>query len=265
MRIAASIFASILTGAACASIAVAGCDTGVDTDVVNPLDGGSADVTVILDGGGDPAIPPDGVAACPQGICNYQSGLGCPQGTPACIPALDGMGGVAPACQPAGTAKTGEACAQFTDCAAGFLCVLGACKKLCCGGDWTGCPTAGEHCLTSLVYDNGMGGTLQTGAMLCETVNNCDALVPSSCGGKGVCQIADATGATACLPEGSGQSGDPCPCKGGFTCQTPNDASPRCVRLCKAVEGGGEPFCKPGEGICTHFVRDPPGVGECTQ
>jgi hypothetical protein len=30
------------------------------------------------------------------------------------------------------------------------------------------------------------------------------------------------------------------------------------------VEGGGEPACKEGEGICVHFNRDPPGVGECT-
>ena len=37
-----------------------------------------------------------------------------------------------------------------------------------------------------------------------------------------------------------------------------------CRRLCKAVEGGGEPSCKEGEGVCVHFHRDPPGVGECT-
>jgi hypothetical protein len=30
------------------------------------------------------------------------------------------------------------------------------------------------------------------------------------------------------------------------------------------VEGGGEPFCQEGEGICVHYNRDPQGVGECT-
>ena len=35
-----------------------------------------------------------------------------------------------------------------------------------------------------------------------------------------------------------------------------------CVRLCKAVTGGGAPRSS-NEGICTHYTRDPPGVGEC--
>ena len=167
-----------------------------------------------------------------------------------------------PRCEPAGTGPTGAACQSWTDCAPGMICAGGACRKLCCGGDWTGCPE-GEHCLRKLVVQLAKdAGTVDSKAFVCVPVNNCDVLVPTSCGLTlpGVaCLIADPTGATACLPEGTGLSGGSCPCKGGFTCV--NDL---CRRLCKAVEGGGEPSCPTGEGPCVHFNSDPPGVGECT-
>lgn len=249
--------------AALLGIVAAGCDSGpADTDISGDPDGGPDTVPVNLDGGGEPAAPPDGEAACPQGICNYQSGEGCTGPTTACIPGLTG-GSISPVCQPEGPGQNGATCSQATDCAAGFFCAENSCHKLCCGSDWTGCPSESEHCIKSLAYSDGMGGALATGAMLCYPVNNCNALVPTSCSQTGTtCQIADPTGATACLPEGSGGAGEPCPCKGGFTCVVGETGS-TCVRLCKAVEGGGEPYCQPGEGICTHYVRDPPGVGEC--
>jgi hypothetical protein len=104
------------------------------------------------------------------------------------------------------------------------------------------------------------GNVVPSQAYLCEPVNQCDALVPSSCTEpKTTCQIADGTGATACLPEGTGAAADPCPCKGGFSC-----VGDKCRRLCKAVAGGGEPSCSLEEGVCVHFNRDPSGVGECT-
>ena len=100
--------------------------------------------------------------------------------------------------------------------------------------------------------------------MLCYPVNTCDALHPASCAEPGTsCQIADPTGVTACLADGSGTAGSPCPCKGGFTCVQQTGKAPVCVRLCKAVPGGGSPYCQAGEGICTHYARDPAGVGEC--
>jgi hypothetical protein len=266
---AAAIAAGAIAVAA-AGVVTAGCESGAgETDVLHPRDAGpDAEYPVNLDGGGEPAVPPDGVAACPNpnGLCNYQSGDGnCPIDAPSCIPASDGNGGITPVCSPAGAGKNGEPCAQITDCVAGYVCAEGACHKLCCGGDWTGCPSADEHCIKKLSYGDGMGGVLPTGAMLCYPVNDCDALVPSGCPNAGeTCQIVDATGATACFPEGAGGAGDPCPCKGGFTCVVTEDGSV-CRRLCKAVVGGGDPYCPPGEGICTHFTRDPPGVGECVE
>ncbi len=112
-------------------------------------------------------------------------------------------------------------------------------------------------------------GSIPTGAMLCYPVDTCDALTPSSCTAPGTaCLIADPTGATACLPAGAGQAGEHCPCAGGFACidepsMNGSGGGQTCVRLCKAVTGGGVPYCPSNEGICTHYTRDPPGVGEC--
>jgi hypothetical protein len=218
-----------------------------------PDDGG---VIVVLDGGGGPILPPEGEELCPVGVCNYQSGGGCSEPTPSCVPALLPNGDIVPSCQPAGTGKTGDFCEAWTDCAPGYVCFGKGCRKLCCGGDWTGCPSENEHCFNVVTFD----GLTPTGAMLCHDVNTCDPLVPGSCTQLGkTCQLVDPTGAAACVPENTGGAGDPCPCQGGFLC-----VAEKCRRLCKAVEGGGEPYCQAGEGRCVHFDRDPPGVGECT-
>jgi hypothetical protein len=240
-----------------------GCGSNGTTGVtLPPSDAGADAVAVILDGGGAPATPPDGAAACPTGACNYQTGTGCTAPTPACIPVTSGTT-IVPGCSPAGTVPAGGACSQPSDCVAGYFCAGGTCHKLCCGGDWTGCDSAADHCIETLAYQIGSTPT-PTGAMLCYPVDTCDALDPASCATSGTtCQIADATGATACLPDGTGTAGGPCPCQGGFTCIQRTGQAPTCVRLCKAVVGGGDPYCPADEGICTHYTRDPVGVGEC--
>lgn len=250
-----------------AILAGAGCDSSgpTDTDVSNKFDAGpDGGVVVIFDDAGTPATPPDGASACPAGACNYQTGQGCADPASSCIPALSG-GAVTPACAPAGAGASGSACGAQADCAKGYVCAEGQCHKLCCGGDWSGCDSAAEHCLKGLDYGDGMGGVISTGAMLCYPVNTCDPLKPTSCTAPGTaCLIADATGASACLPPGSGASGDPCPCQGGFACVADApDASPTCHRLCGAVPGGAPPYCQEGEGVCVHHLRDPDGVGEC--
>lgn len=238
----------------------AGCD-GAETTDTEPKDAGADGPVIILDGGGDAAVPPNGASLCPPGACNYQTNEGC-TGAQSCLPDPDGMGKATPACSAAGQGLSGAACTSNAECAAGFLCTSpmnGSCRKLCCGGDWTGCPSDKEHCIQNVALKD-QTGVFATGAMLCLPVNTCNALEPGSCGAAGqACQIVDPTGATACFAEGSGDTGQPCPCKGGFLCV--KDA---CRRLCKAVEGGGEPSCQDGEGICVHYTRDPAGVGECT-
>jgi hypothetical protein len=217
---------------------------------------------VDLDGGGPPAVPPNGVALCPAG-CNYQSGSGCSGAMSSCLPTLVASGAAKPMCNAAGAVANDGACKGATDCVAGHICVAGTCRKLCCGGDWTGCDNPSEHCLAKLRYETD-AGVIDTGAMICLPANTCDALSPATCTQPGTsCQIVDPTGATGCIPEGTGTAGKPCLCKGGFTCVTPPGKSPVCVRLCKAVPGGGSPYCQPNEGICTHYTRDPAGVGEC--
>jgi hypothetical protein len=171
--------------------------------------------------------------------------------------------GKTPQCEAAGTKALGSACTAWTECTTGAICAGGFCRKICCGRDWTGC-SQGEHCLRKfeVLLASGDAGPIDTGAYLCFPVNTCNALDPSSCAAmeRGTtCQIADPTGATACLPEGTGATAEPCPCKGGFTC-----VNQGCRRLCKAVAGGGEPSCAGTEGRCVHFNRDPDGVGECT-
>lgn len=248
-----------------AALLCAACSGGTGNIDTSTPDGGVPEggVPVNLDGGGAPATPPDGASKCPMGACNYQTGAGCSGATSSCIPAVSN-GTVVPECSPAGAGTSGAACAQISDCAAGHLCAGGTCRKLCCGGDWTGCDSASEHCIENLAYSDGNGGTLQTGAMLCYLVNVCDPLSPEGCNTAGkTCQIVDPTGATACFAEGTGGAGEPCPCKGGFTCVVTKNGSV-CARLCKAVEGGGPPYCQSNEGICTHYTRDPAGVGECS-
>jgi hypothetical protein len=223
-------------------------------------DGGNT-IYVDLDGGGDAAVPPKGVTLCPSGACNYQSGSGCPS-VAACLPTLNGST-PSPTCVPAGAVALGAACQATDDCVAGAVCATGICRKLCCGGDWTGCDDPSEHCIVDLEYA-GPSGPVNTGAMVCYPINTCNALEPSSCTTSGTsCQIADATGVTACLPQGTGVAGQACPCEGGYICTEVPGSSPVCVRLCKAVEGGGEPACGTNEGVCTHYTRDPAGVGEC--
>jgi hypothetical protein len=258
MRVRTSLLVWVVASAA-------GCSTSATLPSSGGPDGGTDDPSrePILDGGGDVPASPHGEDLCPPGACNYQTGAGCGSPTPSCAPLLDGKGGVAPTCESAGTTPYGGACGQWTDCQPGAVCAGGKCLKLCCGKDWTGC-TANEHCLSPFWVRVGDAGVVSSRAFLCIPVNQCDALRPASCTEPGTtCQLADGTGATACLPEGTSSPPEACTpplvCKGGSTC-----VNNGCRRLCKAVAGGGEPSCPLEEGRCVHFNRDPAGVGECS-
>ncbi len=238
--------------------------TPANTDAGSDAGGGAPGV--ILDGGGTIPPPPDGASLCPQGTCNYQTQQGCPS-TQSCRPAVSGSQ-LTPACQPAavldgGAGKSGDACQSWNDCARGYLCAGGQCHQLCCGGDWSACPS-GESCIRHLLVQVN-NQDVDSGASLCFPVNNCDVLDPSSCSSQPgrSCQIVDPTGNVACVAEGQGGVGAPCSasvhCSAGFSC-----VADKCRRLCRAVAGGGEPSCPSSEGICVHYNRDPAGVGECT-
>ncbi|HYO93669.1 MAG TPA: hypothetical protein VER33_04115 [Polyangiaceae bacterium] len=216
---------------------------------------------VIVDGGGGISQPPAGASACAAGICNYQTQLGCPEDQ-TCRPRVNADGSdVAPGCEPSGTGPAGARCSESTDCAAGTLCLEGICRKQCCAGDWTACDS-GESCIAQLLLELPAG--LEPAVDLCLPVGTCDVLDAESCAAEPGrdCKIVDPTGAVACVPRSNAALGEPCgpgdACAAGLTC-----VGGACRRLCRA-EACAEPMCRPGEGACVHFDRNPPGVGECT-
>jgi hypothetical protein len=223
--------------------------------------GAAGDSGLVLDAGGEIPAPPNGEGLCPPGVCNFQSQEGCPF-PQACWPYVDDAGTVFAACADAGTRTSGQACSEWADCARGYACVEEACRRFCCGGDWSACDTD-EGCIRQLSLLVG-DAAINSGVELCYPVDTCDVLDLSACAFEPgmTCQIVDPRGKTACLPAGSAQLGEPCStvrvCGAGLSC-----VGGTCRRLCRAVVGG-EPSCPADEGICVHFSRDPEGVGECT-
>lgn len=242
-------------GAACGNAETATTDPPAGTPQCPPIE---EDFTAA------PAEVPDGPAACAPGVCNYQTQEGCSEDA-ACRPQFNAIDPeVQPGCEPAsaGAATAGGDCQAQSDCARGYYCAEGACRKLCCGGDWTGCAV-GESCLRSLQVKAG-GQIVPAGVELCFPVGTCDPLDPRSCADEPgrECKIVDPTGAVACAPQSSARLGDACAppdvCQQGLAC-----VGGRCIKLC-AYAACGEPACAPEEGTCVHFARDPAGVGECT-
>jgi len=236
-----------------------------DEDEDGPSDAGvraEGGVLVVLDGGDELPDPPNGAQACGGGACNYQTQSPCAS-SQSCSPQLSN-GSVVPACQAAGSQPEGASCAAWSDCAAGLFCAEGACRKLCCGGDWSACPS-GQSCFRSLfVRDPATDAAVSSAADVCAPVDNCNILDPNACNERPglACQVIDPLGHVACAREGQHQLGDSCsrdaPCARGLLCR-----GGECIRLCRAVPGDGAP-CTAGREACIHFNRDPAGVGECT-
>ena len=197
---------------------------------------------------------------CPMGDCNYQSQSGC-TGAQGCLPAR-AAGAVEPKCQDVGTTKRGAACTDYAECEPGTFCAEGQCRKLCCGNDWGTCGT-GESCIRQVEINMPGGAPVAANVGLCFPTGDCELLGTNNCGAGRHCQLVDPTGAVACAPSGTAGLGGSCsptsPCREGFTC-----VNKSCRRLCRAVEGGGEPSCPDAEGACVHFDRNPVGIGECT-
>lgn len=185
-----------------------------------------------------------------------------------CYPQLTG-GGVTPQCQKAGAKAAGESCV-WAECQAGLFCAAdGHCRHMCCAGDWSVCAT-NESCTQAIQLASDGGSPVPAGVNLCEPVDACDVLNPESCPAGKTCYIVDSRGDVRCLATGTVQFNGICSatnlCAAGLTCvQSSDGRSGTCRRLCRAVVGGAEPGCPLSEGgYCAHFVRDPPGVGECT-
>ena len=206
--------------------------------------------------------PPNGEAACPVGVCNYQTGTGCEAGS-ACRPHFTAQSpDVSPGCEPAGTGVVGSACTLGKDCAPGYYCGEGSCRKQCCGADWSACD-AGESCIRQVDVRAG-GQVIDSGLALCFPVNDCNPLDKLTCNGSTTreCKIVDPTGAVACEPHGTAKLGEACDptntCVAGTVC-----VLDQCRQLCSA-DACGDVTCPADAGACVHYRRDPDGVGECT-
>jgi hypothetical protein len=235
-------------------------DTGGDAGPVNTF--------VYLDAGPATPVSPDGRLICPIGACNYQTQVGCDAGQ-MCHPQLVAPNAVSAECQPAGTKAAGESCI-WLECQAGLFCAPdGYCRHLCCGGDWSVCASK-ESCTESIrLQAADAGSSVSASVSVCEPVDSCDVLDPNSCPTNKSCYIVDSRAGVKCLPTGTALFAQGCSstnlCAAGFTCvSSANGQSGNCRRLCRAVTGGGVPACPASEGYCSHFVRDPAGVGECT-
>lgn len=205
--------------------------------------------------------PPDGAAACASGTCNYQTQEGCAD-VDACRPQFNAdEPEVSPGCEAAGEGEAGDDCTLQGDCGRGLYCAEGVCRKMCCGADWSACDE-GESCIRTVQVKAG-GEVLDAGLDLCFPVGTCDIFDPDGCEDpKRECKIVDPTGAVACAPRSNADLGDSCApptvCKQGLNC-----VGGYCVKLCRFSECG-EPSCSEADGGCTHFDRNPAGVGECT-
>jgi hypothetical protein len=264
--------AAVWGGLACGALlaAAVACGGGSsEEEGSGGADGGGGTGAVVLDGGGSIPDAPIGEDSCAPGVCHYQT-QNCAAGQ-SCLPSDSppATGDWPPECFTAGTKPAGQACTQWNECSAGLFCAgvstgaPGACRKLCCGGDWSAC-SAGESCYQQLfLLRPGASEPVYANADLCAPVNDCDVFDESSCASGKACHIVDPTGNVACVAAGSAELGEACSaserCIAGFAC-----VGGACRRLCNASPGGGEPSCPPAEGVCVHFARDPASVGECT-
>jgi hypothetical protein len=263
LQLIASLVAAVLP------LALLGCgtaDTATGPSPSHPICG-----AVDLAGGGGAPLPPDGPSLCAPGACNYQTQQGC-GAEEACRPLVSADAtAVAPGCEASGKAGAGEPCVTSGECARGFACVgesaeSRACRRLCCGADWSACDP-GESCIRQL-YLALDGDHREYAADLCFPVDDCDPFDPKACAdATRECKIVDPTGAVACAPRSDAKLGDPCDeangCAQGFSCVGLAGGERTCRRLCRA-EQCGDPQCPADEGTtCVHFDRDPAGVGEC--
>lgn len=249
-----------------ATLPALGCNSST-TASGNNADGSVVNTIVFLDAGTGTAVSPDGATACPSGGCNYQTQLGCSAGQ-MCHPELSGSS-VAPQCVSAGPKAAGESC-NWQECQPGLFCAGdGHCRHLCCGGDWSVCAN-NETCTEAILLQGApdAGIALSANVNVCQLEDACDVLNPNSCPVGKSCYIVDSRGGVRCLNTGSASLNEGCSstdlCKSGFTCVQSGAGAGTCRRLCRAVAGGADPFCPASEGYCSHFVRDPPEVGECT-
>ncbi|MFC1642326.1 hypothetical protein ACFL5O_06515 [Myxococcota bacterium] len=213
---------------------------------------------VILDAGDAAPTAPDGASLCPPGDCNFQTQAGCDEGH-ACAAVLADNKALS-SCELPGQASEGEPCQDQPECAKGLACAGGRCRRLCCGNDWSVCPT-GQSCFRSLILQRD-DTEVSTGAGVCYPVGECNILDPDACGEGRSCRIVSSRGDVACSQSGTTGTGE--------ACNSPNDcqaqhvcAGGQCYELCLAQEAAETPPCSGDNQVCVHYQSHPAGVGQC--
>jgi hypothetical protein len=225
----------------------------IDTDGGAGPEAGAADGGFDLDDDASPFTPPNGAdtpdtPAAAFG-CQVTSGQ---EGEPVSV------------CMPAGAGQAGAPCVMAADCAAGFACVGDAnaaqCRPYCCASAES-CP-AETFCAERPLREADGGAPLSV--PVCVRADNCNLAEPYPCppGATCVCEgntacmlVRDKT--TSCVPPGTGQENDSCPCAWGHMCSKSVNL---CLKLCSTASSKSE--C--GAKKCTPMPYLPTGWGVCT-
>ncbi len=231
---------------ALASIALA---VGCGDDRSTPTDGSLPDGTTSDSATGDSSVPdsgtPDGRVdsgmQCGGNECDIITGDGCPIGQ-GCYFLSMGPGTEPMAiCQPTGFGTDGDTCAGSAECQAGYTCApgLGLCRKLCCFGDDSACPS-GQRCSTQFVWMNASGETIETDGAFCSPDADCDPLAQTGCGTEACYTDITEDGTLLCAMAGTGAEGEACTalndCAAGLYCRG-SAGSTVCHRYCSVSAG----------------------------
>jgi hypothetical protein len=161
-------------------------------------------------------------------------------------------------CGPVGLSAFQGPCQTSSDCSAGFGCVatssvmggptVSLCLAYCCGS-LEDCET-GTYCAPQPMAEN-----LDRPIPVCTSVTPCE-LFTDECPTGQMCTVVRADGTTSCIPKGTGELCEACPCAPGYVCS----ATGSCQKLCHTTpmsECGSGSTCQGGS------MNYPPGIGIC--
>lgn len=144
-------------------------------------------------------------------------------------------------CAEPGKGELGSACNTGFDCSQGLTCVDAAgdgidhatCTPTCCLGE-SECTGTDSYCgLAPLEEALAQGGAVVT-VPVCLPLSDCTLFGPAAqCADGTVCSVANASGTPSCVLEGTGKSGEVCPCAEGFVC---SPLELQCRKLCRLSE-----------------------------
>jgi hypothetical protein len=230
----------------------------------------------VADSGSDAAGPQADAAAGqssapeaglpPPSAGSADAGAGLSEAGPAGCFVQRGKTGPVAECAPAGTGATGAPCVSSSDCAAGFACVGEAsaaqCRQFCCAGG-ASCQESGTYCAERPLRDDAMGAAPLL-VPVCIQADDCSLDEPYPCPPNKQCKCKEGTactvvssdGTTSCVPPGTGQAGDACPCAPGHVCSLEKKT---CIKICSTNTASAE--C--GTGKCQSVSYLPKGFGVC--